>query len=193
LLVRTPVRTSLFSARVALVLWLTGTTALGGAVTALHVLTLPDQHPRQSVDATTAVTALHALAWKCPCSKRVVEALLARRPVAGVRERVALIDGPEETAAALRAQGFEVDPIDAATLEARYGLTGAPVLVVRRSGVVAYLGGYAPRRNLPPVDAGLISSVSAGQSPSPYPLFGCAVGKALQQQLDPLNLKYGAW
>jgi hypothetical protein len=179
--------------RALLVVWLIMVVVVGGALTALHVLALPDQTPAWA-PPTGQWAALHALSGKCGCSRRVADHLEQRRANVDLHERVALIDPTPGQAQRLRAAGFEVDEVTASQLETKYGLTAAPTFVLRRpNGAVAYSGGYAPRGNLPARDLELVSQAQQSPAPiAPYPLFGCAVSRQLQAAVDPLNLKFGA-
>ncbi len=184
---------SVSAARWVVGLWLGLIVVIGGSVTALHFFTLPRQVPTVWSDPGRW-TAVHGLASKCPCSNRVIDHLLLRGPYPGVTERVALVDAKPEQFTALLERGFQVDRVTATELEQRYGLTGAPVLVIRRPDAsLAYVGGHAATQAARPNDRPILASVVAGQTVAPYPLFGCAVGRSLQRDVDPLNLKYGDW
>jgi hypothetical protein len=179
--------------RFGLLLWALATVVVGGALMVLHDGVLPVQ-PLAAAAPTPRWTALHVLAAKCPCSMRVLNHLVERGPLPTLDERVALVDGTPALADRLTARGFQVDVVTAEQLETRYGGIAAPVLQLRRpDGTVAYQGGYAARANLPADDVRLIAAAQAGQPAAPYPAFGCAVSRKLQDQMDPFRLKYAAW
>lgn len=178
-------------ARAVLGGWVALIVLIGSSVTALHFFTLPKQAPTSWAIAGQW-TVVHGLASKCPCSNRVMEHLLSRGPFPGVHEQVPVVDATEVQLTALRARGFDVESVTSAQMEQRYGLTGAPVLVVRRpDSSLAYVGGHSATQSQESDDEHVLAALIAGTEVQPYPLFGCAVGKRLQRELDPLSLKYG--
>ena len=52
---------------------------------------------------------------------------------------------------------------------------------------IAYMGGYGAGSYR---DAVIWRQVQAGSAPSPLAVFGCAVGRRVQRELDPLSWKY---
>lgn len=179
--------------RIVLLTWACATVGIGTLLTGLHTLTLPPQTPHRG-QVTQGWSVVHSIAQKCPCSRTVLEHLVQRGVQPGFDETVVIVDGTDESIARLRSAGFWVEVATSETLESHYGLTGAPIMVVHRpDGSIAYTGAYAARRNLPPQDLDILTRTRSGEAVAPFPLFGCAVSQALQRQMDPLNLKYGAW
>jgi hypothetical protein len=176
--------------KVLFAIWGVLTVAVGGAMTALHSQPLPDQlafrGPREP-----GWSVLHVVDQKCPCSQVVIARLLSRGAWPGVKETVAVVHAKNaELPSALERAGFAALVLEPEALEAQTGVTAAPVLVIRSpDGSVRYSGAYASRRSQPPEDLSLFTRVQSGESVEPYPLFGCAVGRALARQVDPLNLK----
>lgn len=172
--------------------WLLATTALGGLLTALHESPLP--RPTATVGAPTPTwTMVHGLALRCPCSRRIVEHLVSRGAVAGVRELVVLVDATPQVVAALEGRGFVVESVGAQSLAA-HGFEAVPGLLIRSpAGAVAYAGAHAPKRSAPVDDLGLLAAARAGRSPRPFAVLGCAISDALSARLDPLSLKFPSW
>jgi len=105
-----------------------------------------------------------------------------------------LIGGTAVWEAQLKKSGFEVQHHDAEQVSAQLGVQGGPWLrLISPAGVVAYSGGYAPQRprsSTDVCDLTLWQAVSHGQTVKPYPAFGCAASRWLQQTIDPLGIKY---
>ena len=151
-------------------------------------LPLPQPPP---LSASGRWRLLHALDMSCPCSKRIYEYLLERRATRDAEERVLLVRGDAHEEAELLGRGFAVARIDGEELQSRYGIVAVPSLVVHRpDGSVAYRGAHRPRPHLAPADLGILARARSGQAVAPLPVLGCAVSRALREQLDPLGLKY---
>lgn len=184
------------------------TAALGLIIAALmtgHWVILP--HPKvgetlqgNDLNAEPAnnpqLTAAHFLYADCPCSRRVLEHVLDRDPVDGVREKIVLIDdrpaANDSTTANATNRGFEIETVTPAELKNRYGIEAAPLLVVANgSKKIVYSGGYTARKQGPNIqDTTILTALANGNSPKNLPVFGCAVSEELQALLDPLKLKY---
>jgi hypothetical protein len=55
---------------------------------------------------------------------------------------------------------------------------------------VRYVGGYTPRKQAADVrDLAVITAIRRGEAVEPLPTFGCAVGRALTDQVDPLGIR----
>lgn len=172
--------------------WLVIAIGLGGLLTLLHEgpLPLPEARPG---GLTPTWTMTHGLALRCPCSRRVVDHLLARGASAEVVERVLLVDPKPEVEAGLTKAGFLVEAVEGESLAQR-GFVAVPGLVIRSpDGDVAYAGAHAPKRSGPIDDLSLLSAARAGASPKPFAVLGCAISQALNARVDPLALKYPSW
>ena len=138
--------------------------------------------------------AFHVLSPDCGCSRIAARALLARGVRPGWRETAVWTGEPGPLSQALAEAGFGVvyasgpgDPLAGSTVPA--------LAVFDSAGKERYYGGYAPRLLANPAqsaDAAILASVEAGESPTPYPLFGCAGDPARRGVLDPFGLKYGS-
>ena len=183
-----------------ILLWIPCTLIPVSLLMAGHILTLPKPHidARLHQNLESAVAArpgswfvLHVLAEDCQCSQGVLAHLLARGSEPGLFEKVLFIGNAEPTRSRLTARGFAFESITPEALQSRYGLEGAPMMVVANPhGEVAYSGGYASTRWGPPEDLAIVRALARGTEVKPLPLFGCAVSQELQKQLDPLGLKY---
>jgi hypothetical protein len=166
-----------------------------------HLLTLPkpriDSPLRQNLIIAAAHpgswSALHVLAEDCQCSQGVLAHLMLRGPTPGFFEKVLFIGTAEPTRTRLMARGFAFESITPENLQLRYGLEGAPMMVVATpSGDISYSGGYSSTRWGQAEDVAIEQALRQGREVKALPLFGCAVSQALQEQLDPLGLKYQA-
>lgn len=170
---------------------------LGGSLTALHT-------PFRSTASGSAKLvadlipgniwrAVHILSGACQCSEDVAHHLLQRGPLPDVKEEVLLAGSNEPLMARLRARGFQTLAVSGDDLAQRYGLAGAPrLLLMSPSGLVVYQGGYAADVGARTgyQDVSLLQQVRRGATPEPLPVFGCALTRQLQHLTDPLALKY---
>lgn len=172
--------------------WFVLIVGLGGLLTLLHEGPLPLPEARPGAPTTTW-TMTHALALRCPCSRRVVDHLLVRGASTDAVERVLLVDPKPDVEAALTKAGFLVEAVEGESLAAR-GFVAVPGLVIRSpNGDVAYAGAHAPKRSGPIDDLALLSAAKAGAQPTPFAVLGCAISQALNARVDPLALKYPSW
>lgn len=176
-----------------IVAWLAVCLLVGGSLLAGHLLTLPvpergDPELRAAIAATHTKPGwlvIHVLSQECRCSQRIVAHLLAsKRP--GITERIVWI-GDKPPAA----PGFEIERIAPPQLKARYHLEAAPLLVVADpDGEIRYVGGYTDRKQAADIrDLEVIAMAKTQAAVEALPAFGCAVGEALRDQLDPLGVR----
>jgi hypothetical protein len=184
-----------------LVLWLPAIVVPGALLMAAHVLTLPAPAAgdvgralgsSRSESERGRLLAVHVLYGACPCSRRVVDHLVARGARRDVAERVLLVDGAPAIGAQLAGAGFLVEWLSADELHRRYHIESVPLLVVAgRDDTVLYMGGYTSAKQGPDIrDVAIIDEALAGGAAASLPLFGCAVSRELQRKIDPLGLKY---
>ncbi len=136
-------------------------------------------------------SAFHFLYAECPCSRRVLEHVIARAPHDDVVERIVLVGKNPSLGETAEQLGYEVDCISPEQLMIKYGVESAPLLVVfDPQGMPRYVGGYTSRKQGPDIQDGtIITRLLAGQEVEPLPLYGCAVSSSLQSIVDPLGLK----
>jgi hypothetical protein len=190
--------------RAVFAVWVVCCLVGGGYLLSAHVLTLPtpeltDLGPQSSAVATRRSTqqgqwlAVHILDQECKCSQRVLDRLLAERRPSGIVERVVMIasEVTPERVAAIHAKGFDLDIVTAEQLAERYRVQAAPLLIVLDpADAVRYVGGYTPRKQADDVrDVAMIAALRRGESVEPLPTFGCAVGRALKEKIDPLGIR----
>jgi hypothetical protein len=124
----------------------------------------------------------------------VIEHLVTRGPIPGVREQVLLVEEEEVEGLESRliVRGFGVRKVTEAAFRDRYGMEAAPAMVVLDAkSRVAYLGGYTDRKQGSDIrDRHVIAEALAGRRAPPLPVLGCAVSRSLQQRVDPLSVKY---
>ena len=172
-------------------LWAPMPVVLVGLLLSGHLLTLPPPEAARLRLEGNGWRALHVLALKCGCSRQVIDHLVERRARPGLSERVLFIGEDAATAARVRAAGYAFESIGAKGLEERYGIKGAPLLVVvDPQQRVVYSGGYSRQPRGEPEDLAIFAKVKAIEPAQSFPLFGCAVSRSLQAQVDPLGLKY---
>jgi hypothetical protein len=183
-------------------LWVPVTLIPVSTLMAGHLLTLPT--PASEAQLTERLQAeaalgsrpgthyvLHVLAEKCRCSQRVIEHLLARGPEPSFTEKVLLISRDNGAGEQFLAQGFGFERLTSEELRARYGIKGAPLmLVLGVGGRLEYSGGYSRRKQGALEDVPILRTIAAGGHSQALPLFGCAVSRDLQRELDPLELTY---
>jgi hypothetical protein len=184
--------------------WIPCTLVLTSLLMVGHLLTLP--RPAMGAKLERALEkdasaeagrhgwfALHVMAEQCNCSRRVLEHLIERGGDPSLSEKVVLIGSDEELRRRLTARGFGFETLTAEQLHDRYGVDGAPLLlVIDPQGRVAYSGGYSTRAGGEPRDSEILAALQGGGRPEALPLFGCAVSRELQRKLDPLGMKYGS-
>lgn len=189
-------------AQLALTLWATVCVVVGGALLVFHLQPLPvppleDQQLQAALAASSTASEqgrwrlLHVMYARCPCSNKIIEHLLSSTRPVDVAERVVIVDASDTLRDRLRAAGFIVDVIDAPTLQQRYHLEAAPVLVVADDvGRIRYVGGYTERKQGPVShDVEIVEQLRRGDRLEGLPLFGCATSRTLQQAVDPLSLR----
>lgn len=150
--------------------------------------------PDQSLEHTpgAAVLALHFLYGDCPCSRNVLDHVLERDPIDGIRERIVFVGKKDPREPIAESRGYETERVSPVELRSRYGVESAPLLVVVDArGTILHSGGYTSRkRGVNVQDESIIRSVIQGDSEDQLPVLGCAVSKELQSAVDPLGLKY---
>jgi hypothetical protein len=166
-----------------------------------HLLTLPSPDkaavaPRLEGRAASAEgwRAFHVLSPACKCSRQVLAHLLERGAHAGVTETLLFVGEETQGLAQARAAGFRTEALSAQELFDRYKIQTVPLLVVMNpEGSILYSGGYTERKQGADIqDVALLEGAMAGLPAQELPLFGCAVSRELQKQIDPFGLKYAA-
>lgn len=190
-------------ARMAFALWIPVVLVPGSYLLARHVLTLPKPtsvdpilvdtiRTMRRAEAPSPWFAMHVLSAECGCSQRVLANLLKRRPLPGFREQIVLVGGDDpEVEKNARELGYGFDRVTSDELVQRYHLEAAPVMVVADAkNQIKYLGGYADRKQGEVIrDTDVLTRLVAGAAVEPLPLFGCAVSKRLQTEINPLGIR----
>jgi hypothetical protein len=134
--------------------------------------------------------AVHVLYAECKCSQRIAEHLLASDRPKEVSEHVLLVGSDAALEARLSSRGFQVTRIEPSELSERYHIQAVPLLVVSApDGTVRYAGGYTARKQGPdPRDLEILADARAGRTIETIPVFGCAVSRKLQADVNPLGL-----
>jgi hypothetical protein len=174
-----------------LVVWAAVSIVAGSVLTSFHQ---PFALPARSIVSLAGGPkggwrALHLIAAGCGCSEKVSAYLAGRPPLNGIAEEVLFIGAPTEFAGrdALAARGFRVTTIRPQDLQS-FGVKGVPLLIfISPKDEVVYMGGYGAGSYM---DASIWSRLQAGIVVSPLPILGCAVGRGLKRELDPLSWKY---
>jgi hypothetical protein len=138
--------------------------------------------------------AVHILVADCPCSAFIANYLAGRGLHEGLDEQIWVVGGAAAWEAQLRKSGFIVEHHDAEQVAAQLGIQGGPWLrLISPEGLVAYSGGYAPRRpqsSSDVCDLTLWQSLAHGKAVKAYPAYGCAASHWLQKTIDPFGGKY---
>lgn len=176
--------------RCALAAWVLSLSGFGGWALSRHLpaMPLPDAADPRLGAAVAALSpgdgrplAMHVIYGECPCSRRVLDAVLSRDADPAIAEALILV-GPDPAAAArATARGLTVRVVPPSRLAAEIGVEAAPALVVADAdGRVLTVSGYTDRKQGPRIeDRALIAEALAGQARS-LPLFGCAVSARLR-------------
>jgi hypothetical protein len=140
---------------------------------------------------------VHVVASDCSCAQRLTRHVLSRPRLPDTAEVLLLVGPVKPWQALAAAAGVVIHAIDADTLQQRYGLDAAPVLVaLAPGGRMDYLGGYFDHpAALHPQDQRLHAqwlqgSGAPGTAPAPLPVYGCAVSPSLRRATDPLGVVY---
>ncbi|CAN5436418.1 hypothetical protein BH09MYX1_BH09MYX1_15970 [soil metagenome] len=185
------------TSRIALTVWLPAVIGLGAYLLAGHFALPPvasDAKMRaavtQSAHAEHGPVVLHFLYGDCRCSAAVLAHLVVRGPRAGHDERIFLIDGSVSDLTRARSAGFTAEIVTAADVQDKYGVEGAPLLVIAdRASTIVYEGGYTTTKQSPAIrDEAILARVEQGETVEALPIFGCAVSDRLKQGRDPLAL-----
>jgi len=183
-------------ARVAFGAWMLSASVASAYMMAGHLLTLPKPELSASEKAIAALRTapdsdrwmvVHVLSAECRCSTRVLEHLQATDRPDGVVEKIVLVDATADQAAQITK--FAVERVEADALSARFGIDGAPLMLVADpTGKIRYSGGYTDRKQGPTIfDREIIASVQNDHPVDSLPLFGCAVSQKLRSALNPLT------
>lgn len=182
-----------------LLLWCVAVTALVAMLSFSHWWALP---PPDTRDARLVVgvrelsrdapgwSAIHVLYTECRCSRRILDHLRASERPHDVRETVVLVGEERIVAAALAARDYYVVSVSPAELTARYGIEGAPLLIVVDPGrAIRYVGGYTRRQQGADIsDLAILRDLRTGTGADDLPVFGCAVSRRLKSLADPFTI-----
>ena len=185
--------------RVFLVTWAASLTVVGACLMAGHWIPLPgisgdevSNSPgfSQSIPAEKW-SVLHFIYAECPCSRRVLDHVLATGPSQRLHEQIVLVGGDEAIAIQIRHLGFEVDQITPEQLAGKYAVKAAPMMVVvDPNRKVRYAGGYTSRKQAYEIHyLRIASELLDGKVVERLPVYGCAVSRELKAIVDPLGLK----
>jgi hypothetical protein len=188
-------------ARLGLAVWAAAMLLIGAILMASHWLGLPVpvlENPRLQAALAELGGAggrwqlVHVLYSECRCSQRTLDYLQRRATPAHTLERLLLVGSDAQAASAARQRGFLVEEITPAELSQRFQLEAAPLLlVVDPEGSVRYAGGYTERQQgLDYRDLTILARLRERGGSERLPAYGCAVSRELQDQLDPLGVKY---
>lgn len=187
---------------VALAIWAPSLIVICAFLLAGHWITLPlpsggdpklaqSIHEHRSIDEMGEWLAVHVLYSRCNCSKRIVNHLLSRERIPGVKEKIILVEHQPEWESHAKKMGIPVEVLTRHELESVYNIPAAPIMVVADpGGSIRYAGGYTTRKQGPDIrDIAVINAAMQEHPAEPIPLFGCAVAKTLSTLLDPIGVK----
>ncbi len=183
-------------AAVVLLIWAPTTIVITSLLMVNHTIAMPMPSDLQQVEhglvdwLGRGDAVVHILYANCSCTDRLVDHLVERGPTLAEREVVLFVGTPRPTHERLAEVGFEWHQWSQHELTERIGVEAAPLLVVRQSNRMDYVGGYfrfpAATR---PLDVSIIANTTDGEPPKPLPIFGCAVSPRLRAAVDPLGLQ----
>ena len=134
---------------------------------------------------------VHVIASGCSCTERLYRHLLERRRFGAMDEVVLFVgDDARKRADALRA-GLRFATVNDEELVRRFALESAPVLFVfDAQSRLRYAGGYFNHPSaVHALDQDIEARLARGEKVSPLPVYGCAVGAALRDSVDPLGIR----
>jgi len=178
-----------------------------GMLLAISTIALPHMAPMpgasRAARTTQALLALrrdprrefivHVIAAHCSCTDRLFAHLVQRGPFADADEVVVFAGEDAAKQAAATRAGFRYATVTADDLAARYLLESAPVMFAFDAhGSLRYAGGYFNNpSDVTPLDEDLHAQVGRGATPTPLPVYGCAVSTRLRDSIDPLGISSG--
>lgn len=182
-----------------LLLWCVAVTALVAALSFRHWWALPPPDTRdvrlvvgvkELTRDASGWSAIHVLYTECRCSRRILDYLYTSERPHDVRENVVLVGDDRIVAATLASRGFHVVSVSPDDLTARYGIEGAPLLIVVDPGrAIRYLGGYTLRQQGADIsDLAILRDLRTGTPTDDLPVFGCAVSQRLKSLADPFTI-----
>lgn len=180
----------------ALGAWFVVMAAAAASLLARHIVPLPPPEDTaglsslRTADDAGRWLAVHVLYTECPCSRRIIEHLTTSERPLDIVEHVVLVGERADLAGSLRARGLHVVEVTPDELATRLGVEAVPLLVVLGpDDTTWYSGGYTERKQGPePRDLDIIARARAGSADPSLPIFGCAIGRALRQAINPLGL-----
>ncbi len=132
--------------------------------------------------------AVHVLDAKNAQAQRIVEQIVSRPRIDGVKEKIVLVGASAEQLAYAHSRGDDVLAIDAEQLAKRFHVQAGPLLaIVEPSGDVRYLGGYETRgASDAPQDLELIRALIGERAAQELPLLS-VIHAELETLLAPLG------
>ena len=174
------------------VAWLLGTTFIFSKMHGLHFASFENKEVNKHMPLVTEQDwgIVHILADGCGCSDLVAEHLIKRGPAGDADEKVLLLGDTEQYTKKLQNKGFQIIN----SKEVKGYIEGVPMLIIHnKNGDIKYSGGYANKMITPitPIlDMKLFQQVKQQTVQKNFVVRGCAVSRRIQQELDPLGLKY---
>jgi len=134
---------------------------------------------------------VHVIAAHCSCTERLFRHLVERRRFDGADEIVLFAGEDARKQAEAARAGLRYATVTDEMLVKRFALEAAPVMFAfDAGGKLRYAGGYFDHPSaLRPLDETLHASVARGEAVKPLPVYGCAVGAALREKVDPLGIR----
>lgn len=183
---------------VGLFVWAMGGLYWTSQLHASHLLSFKNEISietlRNHIHDEQSWTLFHTFAPDCACSRFLMEDLLSRKPLPDTAE-VVLSLGPLDVADDLRGLGYQVhitSPEELAKEDPSL-LRGVPFFVLtRRSGELAYLGGYSENKINPHTSASfhqLVTRLQRGEKIAALPVKGCAVSESYQKLIPKLGFR----
>jgi hypothetical protein len=182
--------------RAVLGIWTVTVVLVGGTLMVQHVVAMPAPTAERVAAGVPAWvdgaphTVVHVVPDRCSCTHQLLDHLVQRGPLPGLREVVVLSGPLPAREPAMRQAGFDVQVRSPPELADTAGIRAGPLLVhLDGRGQVDWSGGYyATPALVRPRDLSVLAELARGGLPAPVPVFGCAIDPMLRDQLDPIGL-----
>ena len=144
-----------------------------------------------SMEGSQGWKALHFLSSECPCSQRILNHLMKRKPLQDIEEIIVYVGESNEDFELITDSRYTLDRVTQEELKSKYNVESVPLLVLLDStSTIRYSGAYTTRKQGFAIqDVRIISQTLAGETIPPLPLFGCGLSKEWTSITNPLGLK----
>jgi len=135
---------------------------------------------------------VHVIYKNCSCTNALTTSLIDRKVTPNLEEWVIYAGSDRKIQEQFEAAGFLFQAETKVSIDERYGIEAAPMLLIfSPENGLAYGGGYFERPSVfHSMDQALLRRIKEGEAVDALPLYGCAVSPRLQKLIDPLGIKF---